>query len=62
MSVFKIVRIILPVAQSIVSDIQEAKSLSSDGGKKITKEERQQIILDNLLKVAPLIDDIVKAL
>ena len=62
MNVFKIVRIILPVAQGIVQDIKDARSAESDGGKKITKEEKQQIILDNLLKIAPMIEDIVEAL
>jgi|TARA_R100000081_G_C4780625_1_gene151275 hypothetical protein len=62
MAVFKIVRIILPVAQGIVQDIKEARLVESDGGKKITREEKQKIILDNLLKIAPMIEDIVEAL
>ena len=46
-----ILKAIQPIIWALVDDIIEAKDKESDGGEKITKEERQQIILDNLLDI-----------
>jgi len=45
-----------------VDDIIEAKDKESDGGEKITKEERQQIIIDNLLDIPGKIEPLIKGL
>lgn len=59
MKALKIVKILYPVAQSIVEDVTKAKSATSDGGKKITKAERQEIIFSNLIEAIPAIDKII---
>lgn len=59
MSVWKIIKIILPVAQKITADIKAAKELSSDGGKKITKAEVQEIIADNVVDLGEMIEEII---
>jgi hypothetical protein len=53
---------IQPIIWALVDDIIEAKDKESDGGEKITKEERQQIILDNLLDIPAKIEPLIKGL
>jgi hypothetical protein len=62
MNVWKLIKIILPVAQRIVKDVQKAKQADSEGGKKVTKEEIQQIIVNNVADMGELIEDIVSEL
>tara|TARA_Y100001938_G_scaffold128488_1_gene182293 strand:+ start:819 stop:1016 length:198 start_codon:yes stop_codon:yes gene_type:complete len=58
----QIVQAIYPIAKNIAADIKEAKEADSDGGREITKAERQEIIFTNLIQVIPAIEDIVKKL
>jgi hypothetical protein len=60
--VAKILKAIQPIIWALVDDIIEAKDKDSDGGEKITKEERQQIILDNLLDIPEKIEPLIKSL
>jgi hypothetical protein len=47
--VAQILKAIQPIIWDIVDDIIEAKEDDSDGGKKITRDERQEIIIEHLL-------------
>jgi hypothetical protein len=60
--VAKILKAIQPIIWALVDDIIEAKGQDSDGGEKITKEERQKIILDNLLDIPEKIEPLIKDL
>jgi len=60
--VAKILKAIQPIIWALVDDIIEAKGEDSDGGEKITKEERQKIILDNLLDIPEKIEPLIKDL
>ncbi len=62
MTVLSIIKILYPVAKSIVEDVQKAKAPSSDGGRKITKAETQEIIFGNLIEAIPKIEEILKKL
>ena len=57
-----ILKAIQPIIWALVDDIIEAKNKDSDGGETITKEERQQIILDNLLDIPSKIEPLIKGL
>jgi len=57
-----ILKAIQPIIWELVDDIIEAKDKRSDGGEKITKEERQQIIIDNLLDIPAKIEPLIKGL
>jgi len=57
-----ILKAIQPIIWALVDDIIEAKDKESDGGEKITKEERQQIIIDNLLDIPAKIEPLIKGL
>jgi len=57
-----ILKAIQPIVWALVDDIIEAKDKDSDGGEKITKEERQQIILDNLLDIPEKIEPLIREL
>ena len=59
MTIIKIVQAFFPVAIQIVKDIKEAKKNSSEGGKKITEEERAEIIFNAVTDSIPLIERIV---
>ena len=61
MNVWKLIRVILPVAQKIVRDVNEAKAADSAGGKKITKEETQEIIAEHIVELGQLIEDILES-
>tara|TARA_R100000742_G_C4185080_1_gene18957 strand:- start:187 stop:384 length:198 start_codon:yes stop_codon:yes gene_type:complete len=58
----QIVQVLYPIAKKIADDIQKAKAVNSDGGKEITKPERQEIIFTNLIEVIPAIEEIIKKL
>jgi len=60
--VAKILKAIQPIIWALVDDIIEAKDKESDGGEKITKEERQKIIIDNLLDIPEKIEPLIKSL
>ena len=55
-----ILKAIQPMIWEIVDDIIAAAEDESEGGKEITKEERQQIIFDNLFALPELIEKIIK--
>ena len=57
-----ILKAIQPIIWALVDDIIEAKDKDSNGGEKITKEERQQIILDNLLDIPEKIEPLIREL
>lgn len=57
-----ILKAIQPIVWALVDDIIEAKDKDSDGGEQITKEERQQIILDNLLDIPEKIEPLIREL
>lgn len=57
-----ILKAIQPIIWALVDDIIEAKDKDSDGGEKITREERQQIIIDNLLDIPSKIEPLIKGL
>lgn len=57
-----ILKAIQPIIWALVDDIIEAKDKDSKGGEKITKEERQQIILDNPLDIPEKIEPLIKGL
>ena len=57
-----ILKAIQPIVWALVDDIIEAKAADSDGGETITKEERQQIILDNLLDIPEKIEPLIREL
>ncbi len=61
MNVWKLIRIILPVAQKIVKDVKEAKAADSAGGKRITKEETQEMIAEHIVELGQLIEDILES-
>jgi hypothetical protein len=60
--VARILKALQPVIWDIVDDIVDAKSKDSEGGSKITKEERQTIVLDNILDIPMIIETIVNEL
>lgn len=60
--VAKILKAIQPIIWAIVEDLIEAKDPNSDGGDKITKEERQKIIFDHLLDLPSQIEPLIKDL
>lgn len=57
-----ILKAIQPIIWALVDDIIEAKEKDSKGGEKITREERQKIILDNLLDIPAKIEPLIKGL
>jgi hypothetical protein len=57
-----ILKAIQPIVWNIVDDIIDAKDPESDGGQKVTRDERQEIIIEHLLdlpaKLEPLLKDL----
>jgi hypothetical protein len=60
--VAQILKAIQPIIWAIVDDLIEAKDPNSEGGVKITRDERQQIIIDHLLDLPGKIEPIIKDL
>tara|TARA_R110000765_G_scaffold102928_1_gene191928 strand:- start:80 stop:244 length:165 start_codon:yes stop_codon:yes gene_type:complete len=53
----------MPLVLRLLKDIEEAQALDSDGGKKITKEERWEIAHDAALDILPeLVEGIQSAM
>ena len=50
---FRIIRTLLPVLKSAAEGIMAAKSVSSDGGKKITRVEWENILHEILIEAIP---------
>ena len=60
--VASILKALTPVLFEIVDDIMDAREGDSDGGEGITKAERQQIIMDNVLDIPEQIMKVLKDL
>jgi hypothetical protein len=60
--VAQILKAIQPIIWDIVDDIIEAKEDDSDGGDKITRDERQEIIIEHLLDLPSKIEPLLKKL
>lgn len=60
--VARILKAMQPVVWAIVDDIIEAKQPDSDGGEKITRDERQEIIIEHLLDLPAKLEPIIKEL
>jgi hypothetical protein len=60
--VAQILKAIQPIIWDIVDDIIEAKEDDSDGGEKITRDERQEIIIEHLLDLPSKIEPLLKKL
>ena len=55
-----ILKALVPVLWDIVDDIIDAREDDSDGGKKVTKSERQRIIMENVLDIPELIVKVIR--
>ena len=59
MKAIKIMKALYPIVVSILEDVQKAKSEKSDGGKAITKGEKQEIIFNHILELIPAIEKMI---
>lgn len=57
-----ILKKIQPIIWDIVEDIEKAKAPDSKGGEKVTRDERQEIIIEHLLDLPAQLEDILKDL
>ena len=55
-----ILKALVPVLWDIVDDIIDAREGDSEGGKKVTKSERQRIIMENVLDIPELIVRVIR--
>ena len=55
-----ILKALVPVLWDIVDDIIDAREDDSEGGKKVTKSERQRIIMENVLDIPELIVRVIR--
>jgi len=53
----QITKTIIPIILEALQKVEQAKSPQSEGGSKITKEERQQIAIDISLSAVPELHD-----
>lgn len=60
--VARILKELHPIVVEIVEDIQAAKAADSDGGAKVTRDERQEIIIDHILDLPAKLEPILKNL
>lgn len=60
--VANIIKALTPFIFKLVDDIVDAKKINSDGGKKITKSERQEIIMEHVIDFPQIIELIVSEL
>tara|TARA_Y100000034_G_C6748575_1_gene332587 strand:- start:480 stop:695 length:216 start_codon:yes stop_codon:yes gene_type:complete len=58
--VIQIIRILLPAIKATVQGIAAAREIDSDGGKKVTKGEWEDILAEALLELVPDIADELK--
>ena len=54
-----ITREIIPLIINLLEEIDKAKAQDSEGGRKVTKAERQKIALDMSLSIVPKLHDII---
>ena len=57
-----ILKAMQPIVWAIVDDIIDAKDPESDGGQKVTRDERQEIIIEHLLDLPAKIEPLLKNL
>tara|TARA_Y100001938_G_scaffold80700_1_gene111342 strand:- start:436 stop:645 length:210 start_codon:yes stop_codon:yes gene_type:complete len=50
---FKIIKALIPVIRAASDKIIEAKEIDSDGGRKITRDEWEDIIAELLIEIVP---------
>jgi len=50
---------IIPLIINLLEEIDKAKAENSEGGRKVTKAERQKIALDMSLSIVPKLHDII---
>ena len=50
---FRIIKALIPVIRAASDKIIEAKEIDSDGGRKITREEWEDIIAELLIEIVP---------
>jgi hypothetical protein len=60
--VANIIKALTPFIFRLVDDVIDAKKKDSDGGKKITKSERQEIIMEHVIDFPQIIELIVSEL
>ena len=60
--VANIIKALTPFIFRLVDDVVDAKKINSDGGKKITKSERQEIIMEHVIDFPQIIELIVSEL
>jgi len=60
--VANIIKALTPFIFKLVDDVIDAKKVDSDGGKKITKSERQEIIMEHVIDFPQIIELIVSEL
>lgn len=60
--VANIIKALTPYIFKLVDDVIAAKKKDSDGGKKITRTERQEIIMEHVIDFPQIIDIIVSEL
>jgi len=60
--VANIIKALTPFIFRLVDDVIDAKTINSDRGKKITKSERQEIIMEHVIDFPQIIELIVSEL
>ena len=60
--VARILKELHPIIVQLVDDIIEARDADSDGGEKITRAERQNIIIDHILDLPEKLEPILQKL
>lgn len=54
-----VVRELIPIITEVIDDVNEAKSPDSDGGRKVTNEEKVTIATDAVLAVVPKLHELI---
>lgn len=60
--VSQILKQLYPIVVEIVEDIEDAKAAGSDGGSRVTRDERQEIIIEHILDLPAKLEPILKNL
>lgn len=60
--VARILKELHPIVVQLVDDIIDARAADSDGGEKITRQERQNIIIDHILDLPEKLEPILQKL
>jgi len=54
-----VVRELIPIIQDVINDVNDAKDPDSDGGRRVTPEEKVTIATDAVLAVAPKLQELI---